>query len=51
MMDGRFDQHFVELFAASRQDERDDAEHTALLPLAIACVLGLVFFAGVAGLT
>lgn len=51
MMDGRFDQHFAELFASSRDDAPNDQENSSLLPLALACILGLAFFGGIAGLT
>jgi hypothetical protein len=43
MIDGRFDQHFAELFAAA---DKDDA--APLWPIALVCLLGLAVFAGTA---
>lgn len=48
MMDGRFDQQFAELFAASLADEGKKVERPTLWPLAMACICGLVVFASTA---
>lgn len=45
MMDGRFDQQFAELFAASRADEGKNNGPASLWPLAANCILGLAVFA------
>ena len=45
MMDGRFDQQFAELFAASRGDEGKTSDGPVFWPFALACVCGLVVFA------
>lgn len=45
MMDGRFNQHFAELFAPSLGAKDKKAEPNSLWPLAVACVGGLVMFA------
>jgi hypothetical protein len=41
MMDGRFDQHFLELFATSVDDEAKEGRLPSRLPLVFANVLGL----------
>lgn len=38
MMDGRFDQQFAELFAASRADTDSKEKLPAVWPLALACI-------------
>lgn len=45
MMDGRFDQQFAELFAASLGDEGKKSEGNSFWPLAVACICGLIVFA------
>jgi len=45
MMDGRFDQHFAELFATSASDEAGRDERPSLWPLAVACICGLIALA------
>lgn len=50
MMDGRFDQPFADLFAASLADEGRKGAGPSVWPLAVACVCGLVLFASAAGL-
>jgi hypothetical protein len=48
MMDGRFDQHFAELFAASLADEGKKSNSPSFWPLAVACICGLVVVASAA---
>lgn len=50
MMDGRFDQQFAELFAASLSDKDKKGEPNSLWPLVVACLGGLVVFAFAAAL-
>jgi hypothetical protein len=46
MMDGRFDQHFAELFSASRAGQGvEDKPQVPLWPLALACLTGLALLA------
>ncbi len=45
MMDGRFDQQFAELFAASLADESKKSEGPPFWPLALSCVCGGIVFA------
>lgn len=49
-MDGRFDQHFAELFASSLADESKNSEGPLFWPVAVACICGLVLFASAAAL-
>lgn len=51
MMDGRFDQHFAELFAASLAEGDQKGDRLQVWPLALACIGGLVVFATGALLT
>lgn len=44
MMDGRFDQHLAEIFAASLADEGTKSERSSLWPLMFACFFGLAVF-------
>lgn len=44
MMDGRFDQKFAELFAASRTHEDRKGALALDWPLALACICSLVVF-------
>lgn len=43
MMDGRFDQHFAELFATS-VDDNGKTDLSSLWPMAMACICGLAGF-------
>jgi len=45
MMDGRFDQHFAELFAASLDTEDRTGKQPPLWPLVLACIGGLAAIA------
>jgi len=45
MMDGRFDQQFAALFAASLADEGKKSEGHSFWPLAVACLCSLIVFA------
>lgn len=45
MMDGRFDQHFAELFAASLAEGDSEGDRLPTWPLAVACLCGLVVMA------
>jgi hypothetical protein len=49
-MDGRFDQHFIELFATRRTPDSSNGSAPPLWPIAIACLIGIVVFAGMANL-
>lgn len=48
MMDGRFDQQFAELFAASLADDGKNGEALSLWALVLACICGLVVFGSAA---
>jgi hypothetical protein len=48
MIDGRFDQHFAELFAASLADDSRKGGGPSYWPLAAACICGIVVFASAA---
>lgn len=45
MMDGRFDQHFAEIFAASLADEGKAGARSSLWPLVFAVCIGLAVLA------
>ncbi len=45
MMDGRFDQHFAELFAGSTADDSGKSGRVSLWPTALAIVAALVIVA------
>jgi hypothetical protein len=50
MMDGRFDQHFAQHFAASIADADKKDEQPPMLPLAMVFLCGLVVFVCLAAL-
>lgn len=45
MLDGRFDQQFAELFAASPGNEGNEGEGHSFWPLAVACICSLFVLA------
>lgn len=49
-MDGRFDQHFIELFVTSGTPDLAEREQRAIWPFAVAGFAGIILFAGMASL-
>ncbi len=45
MMDGRFDQHFAKLFAASIAEDGGKDGPSSMWPVAFASIVGLALFA------